>query len=114
MILNAEQAMSDGGDFTIMSNLTPQKDFVEICFQDTGCGIPEENLNRIFDPFFTTRDQGTGLGLSVSHGIIKAHKGTIEVKSREAKGSTFTIRLPAGEGGDNNKGRGGFKDWSQQ
>jgi two-component system NtrC family sensor kinase len=62
---------------------------------DTGCGIPEENLSRIFDPFFTTKDtSGTGLGLSVSYGIINSHGGSIEVESSVGVGTTFTINLP--------------------
>ena len=71
-------------------------DMVEISIIDTGCGIPEKNLKRIFDPFFTSKEvgKGTGLGLSVSHGIVKAHGGAIEVASTVGKGSTFSIYLP--------------------
>jgi signal transduction histidine kinase len=70
---------------------------VEIKFADTGCGIPQENLNRIFDPFFTTKPvgKGTGLGLNVSYNIIAKHNGTILVESAQGKGTTFTIQLPA-------------------
>ncbi|MGQ9631469.1 MAG: ATP-binding protein [bacterium] len=69
---------------------------IEISFSDTGPGIPRENLKRIFDPFFTTKEvgEGTGLGLSVSYGIIREHGGTITVKSWEGEGATFTILLP--------------------
>jgi two-component system NtrC family sensor kinase len=69
---------------------------VEISIIDTGCGIPEKNLKRIFDPFFTSKEvgKGTGLGLSVSHGIIRAHGGLIDVESTVGKGSTFRIYLP--------------------
>ena len=69
---------------------------VEIVFKDSGCGIPEANLQRIFDPFFTSKEvgKGTGLGLSVSHGIIKAHGGRISVESVVGEGSTFHILLP--------------------
>jgi two-component system NtrC family sensor kinase len=69
---------------------------VEVSVADTGCGIPKENLKRIFDPFFTSKGvgKGTGLGLSVSHGIVKAHGGTIEVESKVGEGSTFRIYLP--------------------
>ena len=69
---------------------------VEISIVDTGCGIPEENLRRIFDPFFTSKDvgKGTGLGLSVSHGIVEAHGGLIEVESKVGEGSTFRVFLP--------------------
>jgi two-component system NtrC family sensor kinase len=69
---------------------------VELSIVDTGCGIPEKNLKRIFDPFFTSKEvgKGTGLGLSVSHGIISAHGGTIEVESEVGEGTTFRIFLP--------------------
>ncbi len=69
---------------------------VEISIVDTGCGIPEKNLQRIFDPFFTSKEvgKGTGLGLSVSHGIVEAHGGMIEVESKVGEGSTFRIFLP--------------------
>jgi signal transduction histidine kinase len=64
--------------------------------EDTGKGIPPENLNRIFDPFFTTKPigKGTGLGLSLSYGIVQKHHGRIEVKSEVGKGSAFRIWLP--------------------
>jgi two-component system NtrC family sensor kinase len=69
---------------------------VEISIIDTGCGISEQNLRRIFDPFFTSKDvgKGTGLGLSVSHGIVEAHGGVIEVQSKVDEGSTFSVFLP--------------------
>ena len=69
---------------------------VEISIVDTGCGILEKNLHRIFDPFFTSKEvgRGTGLGLSVSHGIVRAHGGAIEVDSKVGEGSTFRVTLP--------------------
>jgi len=69
--------------------------YVEV--SDTGKGIPPQDLGKIFDPFFTTKDvgKGSGLGLSVSHGIIKQHGGRIEVKSEVGQGSTFTVFLPS-------------------
>ncbi len=67
---------------------------LEIVFSDDGIGIKQNNLQHIFTPFFTTRKRGTGLGLSISKKIIEAHRGTIEVKSEENKGTTFLIRLP--------------------
>jgi signal transduction histidine kinase len=71
-------------------------DNVQIKIQDNGTGIPEENLSNIFEPFFTTKPvgHGTGLGLSVSYGIIKEHKGKIEVESEVGVGTTFTVTLP--------------------
>jgi len=96
IIINAAEAMSQGGTLTIQSDSDPQKKFAKVCFIDTGPGIPEENLSKIFDPFFTTKrsGKGTGLGLSVSYGIIQRHDGFLEVKSQLGKGSTFTVKLP--------------------
>ncbi|MFB0547209.1 MAG: ATP-binding protein, partial [Anaerolineae bacterium] len=99
IILNAFQAMPGGGELRITTRRMGSE--VQILFSDTGVGISPENLKRIFDPFFTTKEvgQGTGLGLSVSYGIIEQHNGTIEVESRVGVGSTFTIKLPLpGEG----------------
>ncbi len=69
---------------------------IKIAFQDTGCGIPEENLSKIFTPFFTTKPigKGTGLGLAIVYGIIKMHRGQIYVDSEVGVGTTFTITLP--------------------
>jgi signal transduction histidine kinase len=72
------------------------KKSLEISFADTGEGISKENLSKIFEPFFTTKKvgQGTGLGLSVSYGIVKEHGGNIEVESTVGQGTTFTVILP--------------------
>ena len=96
MILNAANSMENGGTLTIITELFNNK-LVGITFSDTGCGIPEENLDKIFDPFFTTMPvgKGTGLGLSISYSIIKQHNGAIYVKSTVGKGSEFIIQLPA-------------------
>ena len=69
---------------------------IRVSFKDNGSGIAEENLGRIFDPFFTTRDvgEGTGLGLSVCHGIVVEHNGRIYAKSQLGKGATFVVELP--------------------
>jgi len=121
IILNAYHAMPRGGTLTISTRAKGEvrseklevrgKDndapphfspltshFVEVSFQDTGCGIPEENLSRIFDPFFTTMPvgQGTGLGLSIAYSIVRHHNGSIRVESQVGKGSTFTVSLPLG------------------
>ncbi len=100
LILNAYQAMPDGGKLILST--TEENGFVKITISDTGIGIPREHLNKIFDPFFTTKPigGGTGLGLSVVHGIIEEHNGNIMVKSRVGSGTTFTIKLPKGEESD--------------
>jgi two-component system NtrC family sensor kinase len=95
IINNAVYAMRDRGTLTIRTHALDGS--VAIEFADTGVGIAPEHLDRIFDPFFTTKPavSGTGLGLSVSLGIVQSHGGTIDVQSRPGKGSTFTIKLPA-------------------
>jgi two-component system NtrC family sensor kinase len=104
IIINALDATEPGGSITITSGIgvstsKPGQNGVEILCTDTGCGIPPENLNRLFDPFFTTKDvgHGTGLGLSVSYGIVERHGGTIWVQSKLGKGSTFKVWLPIEE-----------------
>jgi signal transduction histidine kinase len=94
IITNAIQAMPDGG--TLRLNLSHSDGIAKIAIQDTGTGISPENLTRIFDPFFTTKPEGegTGLGLSVSYGIISNHSGRIDVESMVGQGSTFKIILP--------------------
>jgi PAS domain S-box-containing protein len=96
MILNACNAMPDGGSLTVVTRAT--KTGVEIQFADTGVGIPTEHLSKIFDPFFTTMPvgKGVGLGLSISYSIVQQHQGAIEVMSQVGQGTIFTIRLPAG------------------
>lgn len=97
VIINALQSMPERGELNISTvlNENPQKIIVTI--KDTGCGIPEEEINRIFQPFYTSKKTGTGLGLSISYGIIKGHGGDVEVKSDYEKGTTFFIYLPVGE-----------------
>jgi signal transduction histidine kinase len=68
---------------------------VRIHIMDTGCGIPPENMDELFTPFFTTKEEGSGLGLSVVHGIVNEHGGDIDVRSRLGEGTTFTVTLPA-------------------
>lgn len=94
LIQNAFQAMPNGGHLRVI--LSQAKDAVAIAVQDTGVGIPPPNLIKIFDPFFTTKPagQGTGLGLSVSYGIVARHGGRIDVASEVGKGATFTVLLP--------------------
>ncbi len=102
MLVNAQHAIEEKGTITVRTRELPAlgdaaaERAIEIAIIDTGCGIPEKDLPRVFDPFFTTKGvgKGTGLGLSVSHGIVKAHGGTIEVDSRVGEGTTFRVRLP--------------------
>jgi signal transduction histidine kinase len=94
LVVNAVQAMPEGGKLIVQTHV---EDRHAVCIvEDTGVGMTEEILDRLFVPFFTTKevDRGTGLGLPVVHGIITAHGGTIDVKSRPGQGTTFTIRLP--------------------
>jgi signal transduction histidine kinase len=92
--------MPSGGDLAISTRLSPagatgdRPEWVEVVFDDTGPGIPEEDLGRIFDPFFTTKRDGTGLGLAITHRIIENHHGTIRVTSQRGKGTTFVVTLP--------------------
>jgi two-component system NtrC family sensor kinase len=93
LVMNACQAMPDGGTLTLTTGERDEFAVVEVA--DTGCGIDEQQLNNIFDPFFTTKERdGTGLGLSISYGIIDNHGGRIEVQSALGKGTTFTVWLP--------------------
>lgn len=94
IIVNAIQAMPDGGQLIIQTN-SSQK-FVTIMIKDTGMGMEEKVLKQIFLPFFTTKDvgKGTGLGMSVVHGIVTSHGGTIDVNSRIGHGTKFEIKLP--------------------
>jgi len=96
LTVNAIQSMTEGGKLTIRTSIA-EEDWVQVSFQDTGCGISTENIDKLFTPFFTTKEdvKGVGLGLSVSHGIIERHGGRIEVESQEGKGSIFTIFLPS-------------------
>ena len=91
-ILNAVQAMPEGGKLTITAGR--RDNFLEVKVTDTGVGIPEETLGKIFDPLFTTKAKGIGLGLAVCKSVIDRHQGHIEVESEVGKGTTFTIKLP--------------------
>jgi PAS domain S-box-containing protein len=97
LVDNAFAAMPEGGRLTLTTAQVNDK-FVEARIKDTGHGIPEEDIPQVFDPFFTRKDvgDGVGLGLSICHGIVKAHNGTIDVESETGKGTTFVIRLPVG------------------
>jgi len=111
-IMNARDAMPKGGIITISTDyrtitrgmrefpayIVPGK-YIQLNVADTGVGIPERLLNKIFEPFFTTkdRDKGTGLGLAMTYGVIKDHKGYITVQSQLGMGSTFSVYLPVYE-----------------
>jgi signal transduction histidine kinase len=95
LFMNARDAMPAGGMVEVRT--ASNNGTVEIEITDTGSGIPRENLHRIFDPFFTTKSsgRGTGLGLSVSYGIIKEHSGKVDVRSTPDKGTSFRLEFPA-------------------
>jgi len=95
LFLNAIQAMPDGGLLTVGGAVT-EDGAVEVDVTDTGVGIPEQDIASVFDPFFTTKElgEGTGLGLTVSYGIIEKHNGRIAVRSKVGEGTTFIVRLP--------------------
>ena len=97
IVINAVEAMPDGGDLYVNTTLTPDGRWVAISFTDTGIGLSPEEQANIFEPFYTTKTQGTGLGLSVSYGIIERHGGSIEVQSEPGQGSCFTVKLPVSQ-----------------
>ena len=94
LLMNAAQAMPEGGRIQIRTGMNDQ--YVFIAITDTGIGIKDEDLDRIFEPFFTTKEkeQGTGLGLSLCKRLIEANAGKIEVESKVGEGTTFTIMIP--------------------
>jgi len=96
IIRNALEAMPTGGVFSISTRLDKlSPDYINIIFQDTGNGIAKESIDKIFDPFFKTKDENhSGLGLSISYGIIANHKGSIEISSKPSGGTRVFILLP--------------------
>ncbi len=94
LLVNAAQAMDDFGEICIKT--WQDEGYICVAVSDSGCGIPESQLNRIFEPFFTTKEigEGTGLGLSIAYDVVKKHQGEIEVMSTVGKGTTFTVRIP--------------------
>jgi signal transduction histidine kinase len=102
LLINARQAMPDGGRIHIRLAPDPATGMIDLVVRDTGSGIAPDKLRRIFDPFFTTKSGpdatgkgGTGLGLSACRDIIESHRGRIRVESTVGKGTAFTIKLPA-------------------
>jgi len=98
LIFNAVEAMPGGGTLTVVSEREEAKKRIRVSILDTGCGIPEEELDHIMEPFFTTKKEGegTGLGLSIVYGVVKSHGGHVEVESRQGAGSQFTLYFPVG------------------
>lgn len=94
LLLNAVQAIEDGGTITIKAVFDPTE-WVRVELVDSGRGIPKEHLGRIFDPFFTTQERGTGLGLSIAHRFVEVHGGRMSVESEVGKGTRLTILFPA-------------------
>ncbi len=96
LLINGSEAVESSSQKEIDVILTHDKNDLFVEISDSGCGIPDENLNKIFTPFFTTKKmgKGTGLGLAITYGIIKMHKGDIKVKSAIGKGTSFIIKLP--------------------
>jgi len=113
LILNALQAMPHGGPLRLSASSKwiskkgledGERQYVEICVEDSGIGMEKEVVQNIFNPFYTTKNAGTGLGLTVSHGIIQDHEGWIEVESEIGKGSLFRVYLPASQEEERNDG----------
>ncbi len=102
LIINARQAMPEGGLLRIKVGLNPNGRLAEVSVADTGVGIASADLRRIFEPFFTTKTGpddsglgGTGLGLPVCRDIVESHRGRLRAESRPGQGTTFTLRLPS-------------------
>ena len=91
LVINAMQAMPDGGDLTVTTQTDSTTRRVELLVGDTGLAIPNENLSKIFDPFFTTKPEGTGLGLSIARQILDKNQAAIRVSSKEGQGTVFRI-----------------------
>ena len=94
LLLNAEQAMPEGGEIILQASATEEGVCLDVI--DTGCGIEPERLEKIWKPFHTSKPGGSGLGLPTTRRIIVAHQGTIEVQSEAGRGTKFSIRLPLG------------------
>jgi signal transduction histidine kinase len=103
LIFNGIQAINDGGIIIISTRLYNKNaeeepgGFLQVEIRDNGIGIPEENLQHIFDPFFTSKDEGSGLGLSISHQIVQEHGGYVTVESKPRSGTSFFVHVPVGK-----------------
>jgi signal transduction histidine kinase len=92
VILNAFQAMPSGGDLMMKTHISDSRAYITV--EDTGMGVPRENLQKLFDPFFSTKSTGLGLGLAMTKRVVEEHGGKVNFQSTEGKGSTITISLP--------------------
>jgi len=92
LVTNAREALGGRGQIAIETE--PSADGVRLIVRDDGPGMARETLAKIFDPFFTTKPSGTGLGLSITYGIVRDHRGTIEVDSEPGRGTTFALTFP--------------------
>jgi two-component system NtrC family sensor kinase len=95
ILLNAKQALPDGGSIRLRTAFDAESKMVLITIEDTGIGMDEDTVCKIFNPFFSTKNEGTGLGLTISEKIIEAHSGKIQIESRLGKGTAVHIALPA-------------------
>src|SRR5262245_44893356 len=96
LVTNAREAMAGrGGEIHIQTGAADRPGWVRVLIRDTGPGISPEDLSKVFDPFYTTKRTGTGLGLSVSYGIVQDHHGTVDVQSVPGQGTTFLLAFPA-------------------
>jgi signal transduction histidine kinase len=94
LLMNAIQTMPEGGQLGLRGQVSEDDQWIQLFIQDSGIGIPTEDINKLFDPFFSTKEGGIGLGLSIAHRIIDQHHGKIEVESVPGKGTLFTFWLP--------------------
>ena len=97
LFVNAQQAMPDGGELMVRTSADAE---ARACIEviDTGCGISSDEMGRIFEPYFSTKREGTGLGLSTTRRILRAHGGTIDAHTEPGRGTSFTLRLPLATG----------------
>ena len=107
MILNAIQAMPEGGNLKIETRevFNDTKEYLEIRISDNGCGIEENNLNKVFEPFYTTKKNGTGLGLAIVNRIVESHMGKIKIRSKPGKETDCMVLLPRQEALDGENSR---------
>lgn len=98
LLVNAQEAMTDGGTLDLKVERTDHEAVIQVC--DTGVGITSECRDRVFRPFFSNKAGGTGLGLSLTRRIVREHGGSLDFKSEPNKGTTFYLRLPFGDDGD--------------